>query len=75
MLIGEIIKEARIKKGWTQDELAEKVGIKSRSSLSLIEKYSRMPTFDVACQIFHALGLTPNSVAAKIGIKVKGHTG
>lgn len=36
-MIGERIKEARIAKNMTQDELAERVGYKSRSSINKIE--------------------------------------
>ena len=36
--VGERIKVRRIKMGWTQDELAEKTGYKSRSSINKIEK-------------------------------------
>ena len=41
MTIGEKIKQARIAKGLTQEELAEKLGYKSRSSVNKIETGGR----------------------------------
>lgn len=41
MTIGEKIKQARIDKGLTQEELAEKLGYKSRSSVNKIETGGR----------------------------------
>ena len=41
MTIGERIKAARIKKGYTQTELADLLGYKSRSSINKIEKEGR----------------------------------
>lgn len=37
MTVGEKIKEARLKKGLTQQELADLLGYKSRSSINKIE--------------------------------------
>lgn len=42
MTIGERIKEQRENKGWTQNELAEKLGI-TQDSISLWEKNRRIP--------------------------------
>lgn len=42
MTIGEIIKEQRENKGWSQAELAEKLGI-TQDSISLWEKNRRIP--------------------------------
>lgn len=36
-MVGEKIKELRIQKAWTQDELAKKMGYKSKAIISLIE--------------------------------------
>ena len=37
-MVNEKIKELRLLKGWSQQELAEKTGYKDKSSISLIEK-------------------------------------
>ena len=41
MTVGEKIREARLKKGYTQTELAELLGYKSRSSINKIEVEGR----------------------------------
>jgi transcriptional regulator with XRE-family HTH domain len=43
MTIGERIKERRIELGYSQDELAKKVGYKSRSSINKIELSRELP--------------------------------
>jgi transcriptional regulator with XRE-family HTH domain len=71
MKIGTIILNKRHEKGWKQEELAEIAKLKSRSSLSYIEKYSRMPNFDVAVDLCYALDMTPNDLAKKMGMAVR----
>lgn len=43
MTMGERVRAAREKKGYTQDELAQKLGYKSRSSVNKIEKERDIP--------------------------------
>ena len=50
------LKVARVRKEWTQDELAKKAGI-SRRTLRLIENGESSPTLRVAWQICKALGV------------------
>lgn len=38
MTTGEKIRALRLRKGWTQEELAHKLGLKSKTSISHIEK-------------------------------------
>jgi len=52
--IGARIKEARIRKGLTQEQLAEIVGIGS-SHMSHIESGKTVPSFDVFISIVNAL--------------------
>lgn len=61
MKIGDFIRKLREEKKWLQSDLSKKSGIK-QTNISFIEKYSRMPNFDVACQICEALGITPNTM-------------
>lgn len=68
MTIGEAIKERRLELGMTQDELAKKVGYKSRSSINKIElsrdiPLNRLKIFADALDISPSvlIGLTRNS--------------
>ncbi len=56
MKIGHYVREERIKKKLRQEDLAEKVNI-SPTSLSFLEKYHRMPKFDLACRICDVLDI------------------
>lgn len=60
MTIGERVKNARIKKELTQEELAHKLGYKSRSSVNKIELERDIPRSMIVkiaeilvCQVFY----------------------
>lgn len=57
MTIGLNIKLARTKKRLTQQELADKIGIK-QGQLSRYERDEQEPTFGVVQRIADALGMT-----------------
>ena len=59
MTIGEKVKEARLQKGWTQQELAEKLGYKSRSSINKIEVGDRDVPRKQIIEIAKALEVKP----------------
>ena len=59
MTIGERIKQARIKKGYSQAELAELLGYKSRSSINKIEKEGRDIPRSSIVKFAKALDVTP----------------
>ena len=59
MTVGEKIKEKRIALGMSQDELAQKVGYKSRSSINKIELARDLPLSKVE-KMARALGTTPS---------------
>jgi len=65
--IGDFIRLLREKKNWLQGDLSRESGI-GQTNLSYIEKYSRMPNFDIACKICEALGITPNILWKNIRI-------
>jgi transcriptional regulator with XRE-family HTH domain len=46
-LIGQRIREARTKKGWSQKTLAEKLGFESATAISLIEAGERRPSVEL----------------------------
>lgn len=54
------IKDLRLKKGMSQQELAEKVGYKDRSAINLIENGKRNITESRIMAIAKALGVTPS---------------
>ena len=58
MTIGERVKNARIKKGLTQEELAHKLGYKSRSSVNKIELERDIPR-SMIVKIAEILDVTP----------------
>lgn len=59
MTIGDRVRECRIKKGMTQTELAEKLGYKSKSSITHIESGRDIPRGMVA-ELAAILGTTPS---------------
>ena len=56
--IGGRIRELRIEKGWTQQELAYQVGME-KSNLSVIETGKSNPQLLTICRIACALGVQP----------------
>lgn len=59
MALGERIKELRIKKQLSQDELAKRVGFSGRSVISKIESNDRGVRADYLVRIAQVLGTTP----------------
>ena len=57
MKIGEYIKLKRESKEWFQYELAKKANIQ-KTNLSGIEKYNKMPKFNIICRLCEALEIT-----------------
>lgn len=60
MTVGEKIREARIKKGLTQSELAQLLGYKSRSSINKIEVEGRDIPRSSIVKFAKVLGVTPS---------------
>lgn len=52
-----IMREERVKKGWSQEELGRIVGV-STAAISAIENEARKPSLEVAFRIAKALGKT-----------------
>lgn len=57
--VGEKIKRLRKEHGWTQPELAERVGIKDFATISKIELGKWIPGRAMAERLSAALGITP----------------
>ena len=58
--IADRIKEARLAKGMTQDELAKALGLKSRSSINKMEKNAYEIGLDRLKEIARALDVDPD---------------
>ncbi len=61
MIIGNRIKNARMKKGYSQAELGQKIGV-SKVSVCGYELGSRTPSLDTLLQIANHLDLDPNHI-------------
>ena len=61
MKIGDYIKKKRKENNLLQAQLAERANV-SQTNLSHIEKYNRMPKFDVVCQLCGVLNITSNDL-------------
>ena len=59
MTIGERVRAARLKKGYTQEELAHKLGYKSRSSVNKIETERDIPR-SMVVKLAELLDVTPS---------------
>lgn len=57
---GERVRETRIARGMTQQELADAIGMKSRSTINKIELGSRNTKLDTATKIARALNADPD---------------
>ena len=58
---GRILKSIRMKKGYTREQIAERVGISTRY-LSAIENEQREPSYNVLYRLFHSLGISADTI-------------
>ncbi|HEY82231.1 MAG TPA: helix-turn-helix transcriptional regulator [Dehalococcoidia bacterium] len=65
--LGDLIRRTRQRKGWTQDELAQKVGCKG-SYIARIEKGRQRGSEELLFKIAKALDLNPQRVFTTAGI-------
>ena len=63
--VGERFKETRVKHGWTQKELADKVGY-SFNYISEIERGVSFPRLDRLIKILNVLDISPNYVLCDV---------
>jgi len=56
MQLGRAIRLARVKKGWTQDELARKLGV-STTYVSLLERDKRDPSWSFIQKLAKTVGV------------------
>lgn len=63
--VGRRIKEARMMKGWTQEQLAEKVDLSS-DHVSVIERGAKPPKFETFIVIANALEIDANFLLSDV---------
>ena len=73
MDIGENIKQMRIKKGLTQEELAQNLGI-SQSMIGHIESGRKLPSIPLAVDISKELDCSMNDICREWGVKIMENT-
>ena len=59
---GEVLKELRLERGLTQDELAEKAMLNDRSHVSALERATKSPTLPTIFSLAHALNILPSEI-------------
>ena len=59
--LGVVIKAARNKKGWTQGELGEKIGVGERHIMG-IENEGKFPSYEVLFSLVHELNIPGDDV-------------
>lgn len=64
-MFGNLIRQARLKAGITQEELAEKVRL-TREYISLLERGKRMPTIAVFIRLARAVGISPADLIQQV---------
>jgi transcriptional regulator with XRE-family HTH domain len=73
MEYGKIIATAREKKGWTQRELSEKIGV-TTSTISLWENGGKQPTLANRAACAEALGVDLDLLAPELGSRAVART-
>ncbi|HEU4966449.1 MAG TPA: helix-turn-helix transcriptional regulator [Candidatus Saccharimonadales bacterium] len=63
---GEILKKARLKKGWTQEEVAKKAGL-GQNTYPKLERGDNMPSPESAIKLMHALDIDQSRLPALLG--------
>ncbi len=59
--MGEIIKNARLEKGYSREEIADRVGVSARHITS-IENEGGMPSVDVLIKLVRSLGVSADII-------------
>ena len=62
---GQIVRNARIKRGLSQEEFAERCGL-HRNAIGLVERGERTPNLDTIVGIARGLGMRPSRLMALI---------
>ena len=64
-LFGEVVRKLREKRGWTQEQLAERAEMNA-SYLGFVERGDNVPTLTIIIQIAEGLGIGPDELLRKV---------
>lgn len=64
-MLGEILRNARIAAGMTQEDLAFKAGV-DRSYISILERDLKSPTLQMLFRLCRATGMSPSKVVSQL---------
>ena len=71
MFSGQRLREARIEKGFTQEQLGDIVGV-TKGSISLYESNKRTPKLEIVLELMYALGVSADYLlGADVIVEVK----
>jgi transcriptional regulator with XRE-family HTH domain len=64
-MLGELLKNARVAAGMTQEDLAFKAGV-DRSYVSMLERDLKSPTLQMFFRICRATGASPTKIVSEL---------
>ncbi len=64
-LFGEVLKDLRTSKGYSQEHLAELAGL-DRTYVSLLERGHRQPTISTVFSLAKALNIAPSKIISQV---------
>jgi transcriptional regulator with XRE-family HTH domain len=68
--ISALLKEYRVSKGWTQEELAHRAGYDPRY-INMLERGSRNPSIRALVDLCQAVGVRPSMFFAEIEVRLQ----
>jgi transcriptional regulator with XRE-family HTH domain len=69
-IFGKLLRDTRLEKHLTQEDLAEKSGI-HRNHISFMERGLRSPTLETLLQVCNALEVRASELIAQLEVKIK----
>lgn len=68
---GQIVRKLRLKRGLSQEELADRCGL-HRNAIGLLERGERMPSIETIFGIAYGLRIKPSTLVAKLEVTPEG---
>ena len=73
--LGNRIRQLRAERGWSQRELARRVGVSSKSVISYYELGERFPSYEVLIKLANVFGVTTDYLLQGVGKDIHLNTG